>query len=109
MKRGDLVTAAPPGDHGKPRPTLVIQSDLLPETVTVTVLLLTSTVVDAPLIRLPVDPSAENGLRALSQVMIDKAIPHSRRQAGAPSFGRPDDATMLSVNRAPTLFLGIAS
>ena len=107
-KRGDLVTVAPPGEHGKPRPALVIQSDLFPETATVTVLLLTSTVVDAPLIRLPVDPSAENGLHALSHVMIDKAMSVRADKLG-PSFGRLDDATMLSVNRALALFLGIAS
>jgi hypothetical protein len=27
MRRGDLVTVAAPGDFGKPRPALVIQSD----------------------------------------------------------------------------------
>ena len=28
MKRGDLVTVALQGEHAKPRPALVIQSDL---------------------------------------------------------------------------------
>lgn len=28
-QRGDLVTVFLPGDHGKPRPALVVQSDLL--------------------------------------------------------------------------------
>jgi mRNA interferase MazF len=28
VKRGDLVTVALPGDLGKPRPALIIQSDL---------------------------------------------------------------------------------
>ena len=28
MNRGDLVTVALQGEHGKPRPALVIQSDL---------------------------------------------------------------------------------
>ena len=28
MKRGDLVTIALQGDYGKPRPALVVQSDL---------------------------------------------------------------------------------
>ncbi|MGH8611906.1 MAG: type II toxin-antitoxin system PemK/MazF family toxin [Gammaproteobacteria bacterium] len=43
MKRGDLVTVAMQGDFGKPRPALVIQSDLFNDThPSVTVLPLTS-------------------------------------------------------------------
>ena len=38
MQRGDLVVVAMQGDHGKPRPALVIQSDLFDELPTVTVL-----------------------------------------------------------------------
>ena len=57
MKRGDLVTVAMPGDFGKPRPVLVIQADQFAETGTVTVVLLSGTLVDAPLIRLTVQPT----------------------------------------------------
>ena len=38
MRRGDLVTIALPGAYGKPRPALVIQSDLFDEHPSVTVL-----------------------------------------------------------------------
>ena len=31
MQRGDIVTLSLPGDHGKSRPALVVQSDLLQE------------------------------------------------------------------------------
>lgn len=61
MKRGDLVAVALSGDFGKPRPALVIQSDHFGLTATVTVLLISGTLVDAPLIRLTVEPTAENG------------------------------------------------
>lgn len=105
MRRGDLVPVAMPGDFGKPRPALVIQSDQFDGTVTATVLLLSGTLVDAPLIRLDVEPSAENGLRKRSQIMIDKAMTVKRDKLGEP-FGRLDDATMLAVNRALALFLG---
>jgi mRNA interferase MazF len=54
MKRGDLVTVAMTGDFGKPRPAVVIQADQFGHTGTVTVLLLSGTLVDAPLIRLTV-------------------------------------------------------
>ena len=38
MKRGDLVTVALSGDYGKPRPALVIQSDLFDEHPSITIL-----------------------------------------------------------------------
>jgi len=82
MRRGDLVTVAVSGDFGKPRPALVIQSDHFDATATVTVLLISATLVDAPLIRLAVEPGAENGLRKPSQVMIDKAITVQRDRVG---------------------------
>ena len=42
MKRGDLVTVALQGDLGKPRPALVIQSDLFEAHPSVTILPVTS-------------------------------------------------------------------
>lgn len=107
MRRGDLVTVAMPGDFGKPRPALVIQSDQFSETATITVLLLSGTLVDAPLIRLDVEPSPENGLRKRSQVMIDKTMSVRRDRIGEP-FGRLDDGTMIAVTRSIALFLGFA-
>lgn len=106
MKRGDLVAIALSGDFGKPRPALVIQSDRFGQTATVTVLLLSATLVDAPLIRLTVQPSAENGLRKVSQVMIDKAMTVKREKLGD-RFGRLDDATMLAVTRSLAVFLNV--
>lgn len=107
MKRGDLVTVALQGDHGKPRPALVIQSDRFTDTATTTVLLLTSTLNDAPLVRLTVEPSPENGLRMTSQIMIDKAMTIRTDRLGA-TFGQIDDTVMLETNRALALFLGVA-
>lgn len=72
MKRGDLVTIALPGGSAKPRPALVIQSDQFHETGTVTVLLISSTLVDAPLIRTTIEPTPANGLKKRSQVMVDR-------------------------------------
>lgn len=105
MRRGDLVTVALPGDFGKPRPALIVQSDQFSETATITVLLLSGTLVDAPLIRLDVEPNEENGLRKRSQVMIDKAMSVKRDRIGEP-FGTLDDVTMITVTRLIALFLG---
>lgn len=107
MRRGDLVTVAMPGDFGKPRPALVIQSDQFDRNATVTVLLVSGTLVDAPLIRLTTEPTLENGLRKASQVMIDKIMTVKRDRLGE-AFGRIDDETMIAVNRSMALFLGFA-
>lgn len=107
MKRGDLVSVAVSGDYGKPRPAVVIQSDRFDGTGTVTVLLISATLVDAPLIRLTVEPSPENGFRKTSQVMVDKAMSVRREKLG-PVFGHIDAETMVSVTRALAVFLGVA-
>ncbi|MBV50073.1 MAG: growth inhibitor PemK [Roseobacter sp.] len=107
MRRGELVTVALQGDHGKPRPALVIQSDRFSDTATTTILMVTSTLVNAPLIRLTVEPASENGLRSTSQIMIDKAMTvRTDKLRGA--FGQLDDTVMLEVNQALALFLGVA-
>jgi mRNA interferase MazF len=109
LKRGDVVVLALPGDYGKPRPALVVQSDLFNEThASVTVVPVTSTLVDAPLFRLTVEPSPANGLRALSQLMIDKVTTVSRDRI-AQIIGRLEDDFLLRVSRALALWVGIAS
>jgi mRNA interferase MazF len=107
VRRGDLVTIAVSGDYGKPRPALVIQADAFSDLTSVTVLRLTSTLHDAPLVRVTVRPSAENSLRVVSQVMIDRAISVPRDKVGR-SFGKLDDDAMRAVNRALVNFLGLA-
>ena len=57
MKRGDFVAVSAPGNYGKPRRAVVIQSDWLKATDSVLVALLTTTLADAPLCRLQVEPS----------------------------------------------------
>ena len=107
MKRGDLVTVALQGDLGKPRPALVIQSDLFSDHPSVAVLPVTSTLQDAPLFRIGMQPDASNGLRQPSQVMVDKMQAVPRPRVG-PVIGRVDDTTMLTVDRALAVFLGLA-
>ncbi len=107
MKRGDLVTIAMTGDFGKPRPALIIQAGQFAETATVTVLLISGTLVDAPLLRITVEPTRQNGLHKTSQIMIDKAMSVRRDKLGQ-VFGHLPDETMVSVNRSLALFLGFA-
>ena len=105
--RGDFVTVAMQGDFGKPRPALMIQADQFTEHATVTVLPVTSTLVVAPLLRITVQPSAENGLQKASQVMVDKAVTVRRDKVGQ-VFGRIDADAMVEVDRCLAVFLGIA-
>jgi len=103
VTRGELVTVALPGDYGKPRPAVVVQADLFNETHAT----VTSTLVNAPLFRLAVEPSSRNGLRALSQVMVDKLTTVRRERIGA-TIGELEPETLTRVNRALALWLGIA-
>lgn len=108
MKRGELVTVARQGDLGKPRPALVIQSDLFNEAhPSITLLPVTSEIRSAPLIRITVEPSDANGLREVSQIMIDKPVSVGRDRIGKP-FGRIEDETLLRVNRALAVWVGLA-
>jgi mRNA interferase MazF len=105
--RGDFVTIAVQGDFGKPRPALVIQADLFSDHSSITVLPLTSDLVDAPLLRVTVQPTEYNGLQKSSQVMVDKAMTIRREKMGPP-FGRIDLDTLVEIERRLALFVGIA-
>lgn len=107
MMRGDLVTIATQGEFGKPRPALVIQANQFSEHTSVTVLLITSTLVNAPLLRITVEPDADNGLEKPSQVMVDKAMTVRRDKIGA-AFGRLGPDALVEVERCLAVFLGIA-
>lgn len=106
MKRGDFVTIAMQGDFGKPRPALVVQSDLFNVHATVTVLLMSGSLIDAPLLRVTIQPDENNGLQKPSQVLIDKAMTVKRDKLGA-VFGSANDKAMLQVGRCLAVFLSI--
>ncbi|RAP65591.1 growth inhibitor PemK [Achromobacter sp. HZ01] len=107
MHRGDLVPVAIQGDFGKPRPALIVQSDLFNAHESVTVLPVTSSTVDAPLLRVTVTPSPQNGLRQASQIMVDKAVTVRRDKLGR-VFGHIEADTLLEVESCMAVFLGIA-
>lgn len=107
MTRGDLVTIAMQGDFGKPRPALVIQVNLFSDHGSVAVVPITSTLVAAPLLRIGLLPSPENGLQRSSQVMVDKAMTVKRDKLGPP-LGRIDADALVEVERCLVVFLGIA-
>ena len=107
MRRGDIVTVAAQGDHGKPRPALIIQTDLARETPLVLVLPLTSAGDAVKLARIPIQPNAETGLTTQSFAMLDRMISIQRDKVG-PVIGHVDTATMTEISRALAVFVGLA-
>ena len=108
MKRGDVWTVAGGPDYsGKPRPAVILQGDAFDATASITICPFTTHSVDAPLMRLPIEPSERNGLRAESQLTIDKITTVSQRKLER-RVGRLSDEDIVRVNRAVIVFLGLA-
>ncbi len=108
MNRGDVVIVAAPGDYGKPRPAIIVQTDAFPEThSSVVIFQMTSEVVDAPDFRVTIDPSAENGLQLRSQVMADKPVTVRRRRIGQ-IIGRLSERDVGRLNIALAFVMGLA-
>jgi mRNA interferase MazF len=108
VRRGDLVIVAAPGDYGKPRPAVVIQTDMLNHShASILVCLLSSDIQDAPLFRIDVDPGDTTGLAIPSQIMADKIVALKRNRI-TQQIGRLDDATMLRLNRSLAFCIGLA-
>ena len=108
VRRGDVVIGAAAGDYGKPRPVVVIQADFFNDDhPSISVCPLTTELRNAPIFRIPISPSADNGLRERSQIMVDKVTTLSRARLRE-AIGRIDDVTMARVDRALAVFLGLA-
>jgi len=108
MKRGEIWTVAGGADYaGKPRPAVIVQDDAFEATASVTICVFTTDPTEAPLLRIPIDPSAENGLPARSSLMVDKVTTVPKRKIGA-RIGQLGDEDMVRLNRALLVFLGLA-
>ena len=108
MKRGAIVVVAARGAYtGKPRPALVVQSDLFnPTHQSVTICPITSDCVDAPLFRIPLPPGKRTGLRTVSQIMVDKIV-SVPRSAIAAEIGGCDDGELEAAEGALRRWLGL--
>jgi mRNA interferase MazF len=102
------VVAARGAYTGKPRPALVVQSDLFnPTHQSVTICPITSDCVDAPLFRIPLPPGDRTGLRASSQIMVDKIVSVPRSAIGD-EIGRCDDGELEAADDALRRWLGLS-
>ncbi|MGB7217792.1 MAG: type II toxin-antitoxin system PemK/MazF family toxin [Vicinamibacterales bacterium] len=108
MNRGDLWTVSGGPDYaGKPRPVVILQGDAFDATRSVTICPLTTSLVDAPLVRLAVEPSDLNGLRAPSWLMVDKITTVPRAKLDR-RVGRLSSEDIARMNRSVFVFLGLA-
>jgi mRNA interferase MazF len=109
VTRGEIYTAAARGPYtGKPRPVVVLQDDRFDATASVTVCPFTTNPVEAPLLRLPIDLSEDNGLEQPSQLMLDKVTTVPRSSLGE-RMGNLRDEELVALNRLLIVFLGLAS
>jgi len=108
VKRGAIVVVAAKGAYtGKPRPALVVQSDLFnPTHQSITICPITSDCIDAPLFRIPLPPGEHTGLRSVSQIMVDKLV-SVPRSAIAAEIGRCNTAELEAAEDALRLWLGL--
>lgn len=108
MRRGEIWAAAGGKDYaGKPRPVVIVQDDAFDATGSVTVCAFTTDATEAPLFRLEVAPTSENGLNETSRLMVDKLVTMPRAKLGK-RLGQLADADLLRLSRAIVVFLGLA-
>jgi len=108
MKRGNVVlVAVVPGDYGKPRPAVVVQTDLVNDThSSIVVCPITSHIQDAELFRLTIEPSSDNGLQKTSQIMVDKIVA-VRRDKIRKAIGKIDEKLLIRLQRSLAFWLGL--
>jgi mRNA interferase MazF len=109
VTRGEIYVAAARGTYtGKPCPVVIVQDDRFDATAPVTVCPFTTNRVEAPLVRLPIEPSNDNGLGQSSRLMVDKVTTVPRSSLGE-RLGRLRDDELVQLNRSLIVFLGLAS
>jgi len=108
VKRGEIWTVSGGRDYaGKPRPVVVVQDDHFEATASVTICAFTTDPTEAPIFRLLVDPTEDNGLRVASRLMVDKLTTVPKSKMGS-QIGKLADSDLVRLNRAVAVFLGLA-
>ena len=105
--RGDIVVTVVPGSFGKPRPALVVQSDLFRLPSIVVCPFSTTIRDDTDMFRVNVEPTSGNGLLEPSQLAVDKIVAVPLIKVSR-VIGRADALLMAEVEQRLALFLGLA-
>jgi len=108
MQRGEIVTVAAPGDYGKPRPAVVIQGDILNQANarSTIVALMTSSIVDAPLLRLTINPAETNGLKKASQIQVNRILTLPTEKIEQ-YIGKLTETEVATLNRILAIVIGL--
>ena len=108
MKRGEVWTVAGGAAYaGKPRPAVIVQDDRFDANDSIVMCPLTTDPTPAPIFRLPIQPSAQSGLRSPCRMMVDKLTAVPRRRLGR-LVGSLTSDEMRALNRAIFVFLGLS-
>ncbi len=108
MKRGEVWAVSGGASYtGKPRPAVIVQEDRFDQTSSITLCAFTTDPTDAPLLRMLIEPTDRNGLKSASRLMIDKITTVPKARLGK-RIGKLNDEDTVRLNRALTVFLGLA-
>jgi mRNA interferase MazF len=92
---------------GKPRPAVVVHDNFFADMTSVTLVTITSDLVDSPLTRLNLAPNGQNGLLKPSQMMVEKITTVPKFKLGK-KIGRLSIEDEVRLNRALIIYLGLA-
>jgi mRNA interferase MazF len=86
---------------------VIVQDDRFDATASVTVCPMTSQPVDAPLVRIDIEPTAGTSVAVRSQIMVDKVTTMPRVNIRE-HLGRLPDNDLVRLDRALVVLLGLA-
>ncbi len=99
MRRDDIAIVVVPGDYGKPRPAVIVQSDLLNDShASIIVCLLTTPQREIEGVRVVVEADAGTGIKERSFVMVDKVTGLTCEKVRT-VVGRLDQTALQELNR----------
>lgn len=107
MRRGEIWTVSGGVYASKPRPAVIVQDNRFDATNAVAVCPLSTTLRDAPLTRVLVEPTEANGLMQPSEVMVDRITTVRRAHVGE-QLGELSKQDLVRIDRSLVVFLGIA-
>ena len=103
-----MIVVSAPGNYGKPRRAVVVQSDAIPGAHgSVIVCQMTSDLVDASDFRIDIEPTVTNGLKLRSQILVDKPVAVRRERVGA-VVGAIESSVVRRLDVAIAFVMGLA-
>jgi mRNA interferase MazF len=86
---------------------VIVQEDRFDSTSSITLCVFTTDPTEAPLLRMLIEPTDRNGLSSASRLMVDKVTTVPKARLGK-RIGKLNDEDVVRLNRALTVFLGLA-